>query len=190
MKTVLAGLLTLFVASMAVVAGAVPRADSRALDIRERTTAQAAIEGVYWRHRIWPADNAGPKPPLSQVLPESALRAAVENYLLESKALERLWGRPIQDADRQAEIDRMAASRRAPGVLAEIFAALGNDPILLAECLARPLLADRRIREAYARDSRYHQEQRAAIERSLARRPTIAELRAQGEYAEADWVRG
>ena len=172
-------------------AGALPAsaAGARVLDIRERVAAQAAIEGVYWRHRIWPADNPGPKPPLSRVMPESDLRATVENYLLESKALEQLWGRPIQGADLQAEIDRMVASSLAPEVLEEVFAALGNDPILVAECLARPLLADRLIHEAYARDPRFHGELRTEIERSLARRPTLAELRKQGEYAEAAWVR-
>jgi hypothetical protein len=179
---------------MVAAAGALPAAGTgtRAgrLSLEERVSAQAAIEGVYWRHRIWPADNAGEKPPLSQVLPEGAVRAAVENYLLESKALEQLWGRPIRSEDLQAEVERMVTTSHAPAVLEEIFAALGNDPILVSECLARPLLADRLIREAYARDPRYHQELKSAIERSLARRPTIAELRAQGEYAEAVWVLG
>jgi len=34
------------------------------LTFSERVAYQRAIEEVYWRHRIWPAANAGPKPPL------------------------------------------------------------------------------------------------------------------------------
>ena len=66
---------------------------ARDLGIDQRVAAQAAIEGVYWRHRIWPDGNDGPKPALGEVVPEAALRATVENALLESKALERIWGR-------------------------------------------------------------------------------------------------
>ena len=165
-------------------------AGARELDVERRISAQAAIESVYWSHRIWPAGNDGPKPALQEVLPERALRATVENYLLQSKALEQIWGRPIQDAELQAEIERMVASSRAPGVLQELFAALGNDPILVAECLARPILADRLMRSAYASDARLHQELKTAIEQSLSRRPTLAELRRGGQYAEAIWVRG
>ncbi|HEV8202500.1 MAG TPA: hypothetical protein VGS03_21010 [Candidatus Polarisedimenticolia bacterium] len=168
---------------------AVP-ARARDLGLDQRVAAQADIEGVYWRHRIWPDGNEGPKPALSEVVPESALRATVENALLESKALERIWGRPISDADLRAEIDRMAATSRAPGVLEEIFAALGNDPVLVAEALARPILADRLIREAYARDPRFHGDLKASIEQLLKRRPMLAELRREADDSEAIWVRG
>src|SRR5262245_21242044 len=174
-----------------VAAGTLPAigADSRALEIHERINAQAAIEGVYWRPRIWPADNTGPTPSRSLGRAGGALRGMVANYLGEAKALEQIWGRPSQGADLQAEIERMVRSSTAPGVLEEIFTALGNNPVLVAECLARPLLADRLIRTAYARDPRYHQQLKTEIERTLARRPTLADLRSQGEYAEAVWVR-
>ena len=39
-----------------------------------RVAAQRAIEEVYWRHRSWPKENPGPKPPLADVLPEWVLR--------------------------------------------------------------------------------------------------------------------
>jgi N-acetylneuraminic acid mutarotase len=159
------------------------------LDLSQRVSAQAAIEEVYWKHRIWPSDNPGPKPSLAQVLPESVLRARVADYLEESDALERLWSRPIQDEDLQAEVERMAASSRAPLVLQEIFAALGNNPGIIKECLARPLLADRLIRHAYARDPRYHSGLKGAIRQVLARHPSISEANQLGaEYAEAVWV--
>lgn len=157
-------------------------------DFEKRVSAQSAIEGVYWQHRNWPSGNPGPKPPLDQVLPESVLRARVEDYMLQSKALERLWGRPIRGEELKAEVERMVASSRAPEVLQEIFAALGNDPILVAECLARPLVADRLIREAYANDPRYHLALKTAIEESLARQPIVAEHHDESEYSEAVWL--
>jgi hypothetical protein len=172
-------------------AGGLGAVGASPVGLEERIAAQSAIEGVYWRHRIWPADNPGPKPSLDQVLPESVLRARVEDYVMQSKALEQLWARPIRDEDLQAEVERMAASSRAPQVLQEIFAALDNDPVLVAECLARPLLADRLIRSAYARDPRYHLALKTAIEQSLARHPSVADERALGgEYRESVWVLG
>ena len=37
----------------------------------------------------------------------------------------------------------MAQNTRQPEVLQELFEALGNDPFVIAECLARPMLAER-----------------------------------------------
>ena len=40
-------------------------------------------------------------------------------------------------------MDRMAEHTQQPEVLHELFDALGNDPFVIAECLARPALAER-----------------------------------------------
>src|SRR5438046_984585 len=40
-------------------------------------------------------------------------------------------------------MDRMAQHTKQPEVLREVFAALGNDPFVIAECLARSVLAER-----------------------------------------------
>jgi N-acetylneuraminic acid mutarotase len=119
-----------------------------------RVRAQRAIEEVYWKHRIWPGGNHRAKPPLDAVLSEAQLRARVEDYLRKSNAAERVWGRPITASQLQAEMERMATQTRAPDVLREIFAALGDDPRLIAETLARQTLADRLVRSWYARDER------------------------------------
>ena len=42
-------------------------------------------------------------------------------------------------------MDRMARDTKQPEVLRELFEALGNDPAVIAECLARPVLAERLI---------------------------------------------
>jgi N-acetylneuraminic acid mutarotase len=44
-------------------------------------------------------------------------------------------------------MDRMAQHTKQPQVLREIFQSLGNDPLVVAECLARPLLAHRLLTE-------------------------------------------
>jgi hypothetical protein len=182
---------TLVLACVMLASGGLSESGASPLELERRVAAQRAIEDVYWRHRIWSPDNPGPKPSLDYVVPESALRASVEDDLLKSKALERLWAHAISDDELQAEVERMSANSRAPEVLQEIIAALGNDPLLVAECLARPLLADRLIRRSYARDPRFHGANKTAIERSLARHPSIAEARSLGgEYHEAIWVLG
>jgi hypothetical protein len=38
----------------------------RTLSFAERVSYQRAIEEVYWRHRIWPEANPGPKPSLDE----------------------------------------------------------------------------------------------------------------------------
>src|SRR2546422_6017968 len=87
----------------------------RVLTFEERVAAQRAIEQVYWNHRIWPEGNPMPKPPLSAVLSDAALRGKVVRSLEESNALDQLWRRPISASQLQAELDRMARSTRDPG---------------------------------------------------------------------------
>ena len=42
-------------------------------------------------------------------------------------------------------MDRMARDTKQPEVVQELFKALGNDPAVIAECLVRPILAERLI---------------------------------------------
>jgi hypothetical protein len=113
------------------------------LTFAERVAHQRAIEDVYWRHRIWPKANAGPKPPLDKVMSQAQIEKKVENYLRNSQALEDYWQRPITSDQLQAEMKRIVSHTKQPRVLRELFAALGNDPVVIAECLARPVLAER-----------------------------------------------
>src|SRR5207247_4039991 len=66
-----------------------------------------------------------------------------QHYLRHSELLEQDGQRPITAGQLQAEMDRMASHTKQPEVLRELFDALGNDPFVIAECLARPLLAER-----------------------------------------------
>ena len=110
------------------------------LTFAERVAYQRAIEEVYWRHRIWPKERPDPKPSLDAVMSQAQLEKKVEDYLRNSQALEDYWQRPITAEQLQAEMDRMAQHTKQPEVLRELFEALGNDPFVIAECLARPVL--------------------------------------------------
>ena len=116
---------------------------NRTLTFTDRVAYQRAIEDVYWRHRIWPKANAGPKPSLDKVMSQVRIKEKVEDYLRDSQALDDYWQKPITPDQLQAEMERIASHTKQPAVLREIFVALGNDPFVIAECLARPLLAER-----------------------------------------------
>ena len=100
------GLLFLLLAVLPLSTRDVAAASSRSLTLDERVAAQRAIEEVYWRHRIWPAENSTPKPSFDSIMPTAALRAKVEDYLAKSNALESWWGHAITGDQLQAELDR------------------------------------------------------------------------------------
>jgi N-acetylneuraminic acid mutarotase len=167
-----------------------PAASQRALTFAERVAYQRAIEEVYWRHRIWPKQNSKAKPPLDAVMSQAQLEKKVADYLRESQALEDYWQRPITSEQLQAEMDLMAKNTKQPEVLGELFAALGNDPFVIAECLARPALADRLLRNWYARDQRIHGELRKRAEADLSAHPAVEQMKqTSGTYREIELVR-
>src|SRR5215208_3910508 len=131
----------------------------RTLSFAERVGYQRAVEDVYWRHRIWPrnrGDRSDPKPSLDAVMSQAQLEKKVTDYLRKSQALEDYWQRPIRAEQLQAEMDRMAKHTKQPEVLRELFQTLGNDPFVIAECLARPALAERLLTNWYSYDQTIH----------------------------------
>jgi len=112
------------------------------LTFAERVAYQRAIEDVYWRHRIWPKERPDPKPSIDVVMSQAQLENKVTDYLRTAQALEDYWQQPITAGQLQAEMGRMATHTKKPEVLRELFAALGNDPFIIAECLARPALSE------------------------------------------------
>src|SRR5256886_10550629 len=162
----------------------------RTLSFADRVAYQRAIEEVYWQHRIWPKANAGPKPPLDKVMSQAQIEEKDEDYLRNSQALEDYWQRLITPDQLQAEMERMASHTKQPGVLREIFAALGNDPFVIAECLARPVLAERVITELYAHEQRIHGELKRRAEAGLRTPPSVREMKqTSGMYTEMEWIK-
>src|SRR5437868_8299277 len=166
------------------------RVSQRTLTFAERVAYQRAIEGVYWRHRIWPTERPDPKPSLDGVMSQAQLEKKVADYLRKSQALENYWQRPITAEQLQAEIDRMAKNTKQPEVLRELFEALGNDPFVIAECLARPVLAERLITELYAYDQRIHGELKYRAQAQLQVHPSVEQMKQlSGKYSEVQFIR-
>src|SRR6184192_3806060 len=163
------------------------------LTFEERVSYQRAIEDVYWRHRIWPRNSGerpDPKPSLDAVMSQAELEKKITDYLRKSQALEDYWQRPITADQLQAEMDRMAKHTKQPDVLRELFDALGNDPFVIAECLARPALADRLLTNWYAYDQRIHGEQRQRAEAELQAHPSVEQMKQMsGKYSEIELVK-
>src|SRR5207248_368256 len=160
------------------------------LSFAERVAYQRAIEEVYWEHRIWPETNPDPKPSLDQVMSRAEIEKKVQDYLRNSQALADYWQRPIAPDQLQAEMERIASHTRQPGVLREIFAALGHDPFVIAECLARPILAERLVTDWYAHDRRFHGQPKRRAEAELATDGRERQKKqASGTYTEMEWIK-
>ena len=86
-------------------------------------------------------------------MPDATLRGKVEDTLRKSSALAQYWQRPVTGAQLQAEVTRMAANTRQPDILREIWSALDNDPYVIAEVLARPLLVERQLQSWFGSDA-------------------------------------
>ncbi len=167
-----------------------PYGTHETLTFAQRVAYQRAIEEVYWRHRIWPKENARPKPSLDAVTTQGGLEKKVRDYLRKSQALEDYWQRPITAEQLQAEMDRMAGHTQQPAVLRELFAALGDDPFVIAECLARPALAERLLSNWYSYDQRIHGELKRRAEAELRAHPTVEQMKQlSGTYSEIELVR-
>jgi N-acetylneuraminic acid mutarotase len=165
-------------------------ASQRTLTFDERVSYQRAIEEVYWLHRIWPNERPDPKPSLDAVMSQAQLEKKVTDYLRNSQTLENYWQRPITAEQLQAEMDRMAKHTKQPEVLRELFEALGNDPFVIAECLARPALAERLLTDWYAYDQRIHGELKQRAEAELQAHASVEQMkRLSGKYSEIEFVR-
>ncbi len=114
---------------------------------------------------------------------QAQMEEKVRNYLRKSQALEDYWHQPLTAEQLQAEIDRMAENTKQPEMLRELFEALGNDPFVIAECLARPTLSERLVTNFHVHDKRSHGDLnwRAGSRRATARIPD-SDWHASGGY--------
>jgi N-acetylneuraminic acid mutarotase len=135
-----------------------PHAIARDLTFEDRVNAQEAIERVYYSHQI------GATKPFDEAVPRAVLEQKVRKYLQESVVLETYWKTPITAEALTREVQRMARNTRFPDRLRELYAALGNDPQLVLECLARPALAERLSRSFFAFDQPIHSSERQEAE--------------------------
>src|SRR5438093_3072244 len=121
---------------------------------------------------------------------QAQIEEKVQDYLRKSQALEDYWQRPITAEQLQAEMDRMAKNSRQPDVLRELFEALGNDPFIIAECLARPALAERLLTNWYAYDERSHGALKQRAPAELGAHPALTQMKQlSGNYSEVEFYK-
>jgi hypothetical protein len=130
-------------------------ADEPAALVRDR----AAIERVYYNHRL------GQEPPLDDALPPATLQNLVRLDLKKEAVLRKTYGVTITPALLEAEVERINTTTRAPEMLAEIKAALGNDPVKFANVFAKPFLVERELRGRFDNNDTLHAPQRQEAER-------------------------
>jgi hypothetical protein len=87
-------------------------------------------------------------------------------------------------------MERMAQHTKQPEVLHELFEVLGNDPFVIAECLARPALSERSVTAFYAHDQRFHGELRQRAQADLRAHGSVRQMKqTSGKYREIELVR-
>jgi hypothetical protein len=131
-----------------------------ATDLTPLCSDRAAIERVYYNHRL------GEKPPFEQVLPPATLENLVRLDLRKEAALKQAYGVEVTPAQLDAEVQRINTTTRAPEMLVELKAALGNNPYRFACTVARPILVERLLREQFDNDDRLHAPQRHQVEQT------------------------
>src|SRR5262249_28251352 len=121
-------------------------AGTRDLTFAQRVEVQRTIERVYYRHLL------GASRPFEAAVPDAVLEKKVSIYLAQSGALERAWHAPVTAGLLSQEMRRISPSTRLPDRLRELYAALGQDSWLIQECLVRPVLVSRLVRERFVSD--------------------------------------
>ncbi len=123
---------------------------ARDLSFEERVRAQAAIDRVYYSHQI------GATRSFESAVPRAVLEKKVKTYLRQSAALAEIWNTPVTGESLRRELQRMLRDSRRPDRLRELFQALGNDPVLIEECLVRPALVSRLANHFFTLDQSMH----------------------------------
>jgi hypothetical protein len=152
----------------------------RILSVQERTALQQAMDQVLWDQRAGDEGSRTAGPPMEVAVQRSSFEEKAVDALRKSAALETYWGASITSEQLQAEMNRMAAETQQPDVLAKLWGALGNDPYVIAEMMARPLLAERFIHALYVRDARFHQDVRERALEDLQKFGTTEGMKSMG----------
>lgn len=129
-------------------------------DMKALCADQMAIERVYHEHRI------GMKRSFEEAVPVSLIMKNVRMNLRKEEVLRQRYGLEITDEMVEAEVKRIDTTTRAPEILAEIKAALGNDPTRFARSMARPIVVERELRYRFDNDDELHAAQRRQAEQA------------------------
>jgi hypothetical protein len=117
-----------------------------------------AIEHVYFNHRL------GNQQSFEQAVTREVVEQLVRQDLLKEAALEKCYGIEITATQIDSEVQRIDASTRAPEVLAELKAALDNDPKRFVQTVVKPILVERLLRDHFENDAQLHSVERLKAE--------------------------
>ena len=131
--------------------------------LADLTADRAAVERIYFEHRI------GHQGTFEQSMPPVLLESLVQADLNKETVLKQVYGVVVTDEMVAAEARRINSTTRAPDVLAEIKAALGNAPARFNRTMARPLVVDRLLRERFENDDSLHVAEREQMGKIRAR---------------------
>jgi len=129
-----------------------------ATDLNALVADRTAVERVYYNHRL------GTKPPFDQAFPPPEIERQVKSDLRKEALLARVYHVEITISKVETELKRIDSETRAPEMLAEIKAALANDPARFARAVARPIVVDRELRNRFGNDDRLHAARRRQAE--------------------------
>ena len=146
---------------------------SLADEMAPRCADRAAVERIYHEHRT------GTKQVFEKAMPAELLEKLVRDDVKKEAVLERIYGVRITGPMVEAEVQRINATTRAPEMLTEIKAALGNDPAKFADVFVKPIVVERTLRAHFENDDAVHAPQRRLAEN--------ARLRVLSEKAAKDW---
>jgi hypothetical protein len=132
-------------------------------DLAARCADRTATERVYFEHRT------GTKPPFEEAMPAALVERLVREDAKKKAVLAGVYGVPVSDAMVAAEVERINRTTRAPEMLAELKAALGNDAARFARTVAEPLVVERLLRDKFENDDALHAPQRAVAEAARQR---------------------
>jgi len=114
-------------------------------DLEQLTACREKLERVQHSHRTGTA-----KLSFENAYPADLLARKAEDGALYVVALDGKFGIALTPQMLDTELRRMIRASRAPQRLRELFGALDDDPEAVEECLVRPILAERLLRERIA----------------------------------------
>ena len=125
------------------------------------------IKELQWSYNIWPKENKTEKPQFAAIVNKDDIYYSVINSLKKQTALANEFGIEISAEMLQGELDRMARDSKDPNRLKELYMILGNNPASIAECVARPNLVNRILRNHYDNSQTIHEQSKLQAEFEL-----------------------
>lgn len=120
------------------------------------TQCRIDLKKLEWNNTLWPKKNKISKPEFEQVFNEVKFRNDVLKTLKMEKILFELSNVKLDSFMLENEIFRIVKNTRAPEKLTEIFQTLDNQPFKIVECLIRPNIINRLIKEKYYWSDKVH----------------------------------